>query len=252
MAGLEARPPIGFAQPGREQEERARGERETGRHPHQQAGELLILERREAGRMLHEVRRIPHARRKRQQRAQHAAVNGGRKHVDDRRAVPGAAVSAVRDAPPEQRRGAEETEMLQRRARPRARARRRTAPADARSTARAPCRTNAAAGAVSTSSQRDRPLACDGDSRPRDEAGDGMAQSSAISGALTAIKRRGNDHQQLVLHHVRDQPVSLHSSSGGDSATTIASHPDANASASIGRMPRPYPACRHRRATPAP
>ena len=62
--------------------------------------------------MVREVRRVPDARRDRQQRAEHAAMNRGGEHVDDRRAVAEAAVAAVRDAPPEQRRGAEETEVL--------------------------------------------------------------------------------------------------------------------------------------------
>src|SRR5690349_1754272 len=44
---------------------------------------------------------------------------------------------------------------------------------------------------------------------------------------------------------------SLHSSSGGVTATTRASHPIANATASTGRTPRPYPAWLHSRNTPA-
>ena len=135
---VESRQAIRLSQPGREQEEPARGERESRGHPHQQAGELLILERREAGRMVREVRRVPDSRRDGQQRAQHAAVNGGDEHVDDGRAVAGAALAAVRDAPPEERGGAEEAQMLddvhglvlERRSR--------TAPARARSRARAP------------------------------------------------------------------------------------------------------------------
>src|SRR6185312_13276454 len=44
---------------------------------------------------------------------------------------------------------------------------------------------------------------------------------------------------------------SLHSSTGGESATAMANHPIENASTSNRRIPRPYPACRHSRATPA-
>src|SRR3954462_12337375 len=45
---------------------------------------------------------------------------------------------------------------------------------------------------------------------------------------------------------------SLHSSTGDESATAMANHPIENASTSNRRIPRPWPAWRHRRATPPP
>ena len=39
-------------------------------------------------------------------------MNGGGEHVHDRRAVAAATVASVRNAPPEERGGAEETQML--------------------------------------------------------------------------------------------------------------------------------------------
>ena len=56
--------------------------------------------------------RTRHAWRHGQQRAQDPAVNGGHEQVHDRRPVAVATLAAVHDAPPEERRGTEETEML--------------------------------------------------------------------------------------------------------------------------------------------
>ena len=64
--------------------------------------------------MMREVRCIPDSRGNGQQRAQHSAMNGGDEQVDDGRSVPGTPLSAVHDAPPEDRGAPEETQMLDR------------------------------------------------------------------------------------------------------------------------------------------
>ena len=203
---IETREPVRLPQPRREQEERAGGERQPRGHPHQQAGELLILERREASRMVGEIRRVPHARRDREQRAQHTAVDGGDEQIDDRRSVPRHVPDGRARCPTRRARRSRRSRGAGRRARPRARAPRRTAPGCARSTARR------RRGRMPTAGARNRPPDAgngvrwtaldDRVAKPRRHRPEDSDQRRA-----DGDERRGDDHQELVLHHVCGQPL---------------------------------------------
>ena len=155
--------------------------------------------------MIHEVRRVPHCRRNRHERAQHGAVNGGDEEVHDRGSVSGAALTPVYDAPPEQSGSAEEAEMLEhvdafvcerrvveRRHVPdperhaveheRGRRRRHQAPEN--------CQWRPL-------NSGDKRLPDAGRQRPQD----------ADQRSADRHQRCRDDHQQLVLHHVRSQPA---------------------------------------------
>ena len=132
-------------------------------------------------------------------------MHGRDEHVHDRGAVPGASLPAVRDAPPEERGGAEEAQMLNDvdafvldgvvvedrhvpdPERERRRGRTRIPASSARSTrVRRRLRRTEVTAARRTPS-RHRP----------EQADDGRAVRD---------QRRRDDHEQLVLHHVGGEP----------------------------------------------
>ena len=82
-----------------------------------------------------------------------------------------------------------------------------------------------------------RVLDCTDDRVPKHATG--IAHSMPTSGAPTAISGAATTISSSCCTMCAASHCSLHSSSGGDSATTSASHPSANASASNGRTPRP-------------
>src|SRR5947199_2514009 len=68
-------PPLGLAQPGRKQGQPQHDEEDPGRHPHDEPGELLVLQRREPpGRRPRLVDGIPEPRRESEESAEDAAV----------------------------------------------------------------------------------------------------------------------------------------------------------------------------------
>src|SRR6185503_2785484 len=97
-------------------------ERESGDHvneprgdPHDQAAELLILERRESPRCSEtRVRRIPRCSGDSDECAECAAVNGSREEIEHGRAVTHRALWSMNEGPPEQKRGEQERKMLKR------------------------------------------------------------------------------------------------------------------------------------------
>src|ERR1043166_5673188 len=84
---------LGFSEPGGEDRDAEDCEQDAGGNPHDQAGQLLILDRIQApGRGARAVDRIPQMRRECNERAERAAVSRRGEDVDDRRAVAEAAV----------------------------------------------------------------------------------------------------------------------------------------------------------------
>src|SRR5690242_14961384 len=103
-----------FAQPRCEQRQPEDHEDDASRNPHQQARKLLIGQRVDPPeRGLAGVVAVPHRWRYREQRAQGAAVHAGQEHVQHAEPVPDPSVAAVHHAPPEERRGEQEREMLE-------------------------------------------------------------------------------------------------------------------------------------------
>src|ERR1700710_1038791 len=107
-------PALRLSQPGREQAETEEDEDDSRGNPHDQAGELLVLQRREpppARPRL--VDGIPQTGGERQEGAQDAAVHRGGEDVEHGRPIAELAEAAVDQRPPEQGGAEEEAEVLQ-------------------------------------------------------------------------------------------------------------------------------------------
>src|SRR5579875_2449551 len=103
---------IAFLEPGGEQRQTSSEIDEAGRHPHDQAAELLVLQRCEPpGLSGRAVGGIPDVRSEGEQRAECSGVNGSGEDVKKGRAV-GSASMAVKDGPPEEQCRKEKAQML--------------------------------------------------------------------------------------------------------------------------------------------
>src|SRR5438270_5746870 len=109
-------PPLGhyvaFPQPCRKQRQSGGHVDDSGRNPHDQSADLLVLKRRQSphgsgGR----IGRINYNRSERKQSSEYAGVNCGCENVDDSRPVARAA-AAVEQSPPEEKGGNKKAEML--------------------------------------------------------------------------------------------------------------------------------------------
>ena len=162
---------------------------------------------------------------KREQRAETPPWTAVREHVDDGGAVADAAVAAVRDAPPEERRGAEEAQMLDdvdAFVLERAVVQRREVPDPQRDRVQQEDRRRRGEQRSRRASTGGRRIAS---MRVGGRTPAGIAHSSAISGAPTAISGAATTISSSCCTMCAASHASLHSSSGGDSATTSASQP---------------------------
>jgi len=101
------------AKPGEQKRQTGGGKHNARRHPHDEARQLLILERRQVPeRAAGRVWRVPDPRRECEKRAEKAAVERSAEHKEHGGSVPGPPTTAVHQHPPEERRRSEERQML--------------------------------------------------------------------------------------------------------------------------------------------